>query len=87
MYDLYICHKITKPCFSSVATTAVRTSVPALRLSLIGRKSRGAFVSATLVGQSKKGNGFETDFVFLRTYSVSDLCVYRKTCTYTLRKL
>ena len=53
-YDLFICHKFTQPCFSSVATTAVGTSVPALRLSLIGRKSRGAFVSATLIGQSKK---------------------------------
>ena len=61
--------------------------VPALRLSLIGRKSRDAFVSATLIGQSKRREWVETDFIFLRTYSVSDLCVYRKTCTYTLRKL
>ena len=55
-YDLFICHKFTQPCFSGVATTAVVTSVPALRLSLIGRKSRGAFVSATLIGQSKEEN-------------------------------
>ena len=35
----------------------------------------------------KKRESVETDFIILRTYSVSDLCVYRKTCTYTLRKL
>ena len=35
----------------------------------------------------RKRESVETDFIFLRTYSVSDLCVYRKTCTYTLRKL
>ena len=40
----------------NLPATAVGTSVPALRLSLIGRKSRGAFVSATLIGQSKKEN-------------------------------
>ena len=84
IYDLFICHRFTQPC----STTAVGTSVPALRLSLIGRKSRGAFVSATLIGQTKKIREWvETDFTFLRTYSVNDLCVYRKTCTYTLRKL
>ena len=44
LFDLFICHKFTQSCFSAVATTAVGTSVPALRLSLIGWKSRGAFV-------------------------------------------
>ena len=39
-------------------------SVPALRLSLIGRKSRGAFVSATLIGQSKKENGLKRILFF-----------------------
>ena len=87
IYDLFICLKFTQPRFSGVATAAVGTSVPAPRLSLIGRKSRGAFVSATLIGQSKKRGWVETDLFFLRTYCVSDLCVYRKTCTYTLRKL
>ena len=64
IYDLFICHKFTQPCFSGVATTAVGTSVPALRLSLIGRKSRGAFVSATLIGQSKKENGLKRILFF-----------------------
>ena len=64
IYDLFICHKFTQPCFSGVATTAVGTSVPPLRLSLIGRKSRGAFVSATLIGQSGKENGLKRILFF-----------------------
>ena len=64
IYGLFICHKFTQPCFSGVATTAVGTSVPALRLSLIGRKSRGAFVSAMLFGQSKKENGLKRILFF-----------------------
>ena len=56
IYDLFIRRKFTQLCFSGVATIAVGTSVPALRLSLIGRKSRDAFVSATLIGQSKEEN-------------------------------
>ena len=64
VYDLFICHKFTQPCFSGTATAAVGTSVPTLRLSLIGRKSRGAFVSATLIGQSKKENGLKRILFF-----------------------
>ena len=64
IYDLFIRRKFTQPCFSGVATTAVGTSVPALRLSLIGRKSREAFMSATLIGQSKEENGLKRILYF-----------------------
>ena len=64
IYDLFIHCKFTQPCFSGVATTAVGTSVPALRLSLIGRKSRGTFVSTTLIGQSKEENGLKRILFF-----------------------
>ena len=48
------------------------TSVPALRLSLIGRKCRGAFVSATLIGQSRKENRLKRILFFcVRTPQVT----------------
>ena len=86
IYDLFIRRKFTQPCFSGAAN---RCRDFGSRSQIVPDWSKEPW--CICVGYAhwsvKRREWVETDFIFLRTYFVSDLCVYRKTFTYTLRKL
>ena len=84
---LFICHKFTQPCFIGIATTAVGTFGSRSQIVPDWSKEPWCICVGYAHWSVKKREWVKTNFIFLRTYSVSNLCVYRKTCTYTLRKL